>query len=254
METELWQNPEPGQIRLEPGDLHIWRARLDGAGPEDALLWQELSVLEQERAGRFQLERHRQRFVRAHALTRIILSKYLAIPAARLEFQALPEGKPELADPGLRSLKFNLSHSSDLLAIALSRQFEVGVDVEVHSDALDWRQIARTYFDPQECSFLDSIGEPAAQLASFYRIWTMKEAYLKARGQGIAAGLRHTIVATDRELPVRFQALPGGEMEMRRWQAFFFKPATGASGTVVIERGETPFRISRYDGSRITPS
>jgi 4'-phosphopantetheinyl transferase len=225
--------------------------RLDGIGTDDQVLWEFLSAPEQERANRFYFDLHRQRFLRTHAFCRKILARYTHLPAAQLNLQALPDGKPYLVDTTGQDIRYNLSHSGDLMILAVTTRSDVGVDVEIHSAALDWRQIAAAYFESREVAALEHLEDKDQQLACFYRIWTMKEAYLKARGQGIAAGLRHTIVQTGNGLPAAFEALPGGENEMRRWQVFFFQPATGASGTVVIERGTVPHQVTRVDGTFI---
>lgn len=249
MQPEPWDPPAAGQASIQPGELHLWRVRLDGIGADDQALWGCLSPQEQERANRFRFELHRQRFVRTHAFSRQIIARYTRVPAAQIAFLSRPEGKPSLADPGPRDIRFNLSHSGDLLALAVTSGREVGIDVEIHSDGLDWRHIAGSYFDAREAAALEGLPDPAQRLAWFYRIWTMKEAYLKARGQGIAAGLRQTIVKMGVELPTAFETLPGGENEIRRWQVLFFQPAGGVSGTVVIERGADPLRVTRFDGT-----
>jgi 4'-phosphopantetheinyl transferase len=251
LDQNRWEQPE-ARVIIQPGEVHLWRVRLDGVGTDDEILWGFLSANEQERAHRFRFDLLRQRFLRTHAISRNILARYQGIPAGDLAIQTLPEGKPYLADSGGLDLKFNLSHSGDLMVMGVSRQVEVGVDVEVHSDSLDWRQIARSYFQPAELETLEKIEGGETQKVSFYLIWTMKEAYLKACGQGIAAGLRQTIVNLKMGFPPVFETLPGGDDEIRRWQVILFQPATGASGAVVIERGSEPYRIIRYDWSSFT--
>lgn len=250
MDLERWEQPSEGKGIIEPGEVHLWRVRLDGIGVDDAILWGFLSTEEQERASRFHFDLHRQRFLRTHAFNRRLLAHYTSIPAGELEIRSLPEGKPTLAHSNGLDLRFNLSHSGDLMVLAIIRLVDVGVDVEVHSDRLDWHQIAASYFQDAELESLEKIEGDAARLAAFYRLWTMKEAYLKARGQGIAAGLRQTLVNPKSGFPPAFESLPGGENEIRRWQVFLFQPASGASGAVVIERGYEPYHILRYDTGR----
>ena len=251
MDQDRWEQPGERSI-IQPGEVHLWRVRLDGVGTDDKILWNFLSTDERERANRFYFDLHRFRFLRTHAIIRSLLARYTGIPARALVFQVLPEGKPYLIDSNGLDLRFNLTHSGDLMILGVTCQAEIGIDVEVHSDALDWRQIGASFFQPSELEMLDKIEGEAEKLVSFYRIWTMKEAYLKAGGQGIAAGLRQTIVDLKKGFPPGFAALPGGENEMRRWKVFLFKPSTGASGAVVIERDYEPYRIIRYDGFNAT--
>jgi 4'-phosphopantetheinyl transferase len=122
------------------------------------------------------------RFGLARGFLRALLGSYLGVPAGDLRFEYGPHGKPAL--PG--AIEFSLSHAGDLLAVAVGVDRAVGVDVEKSASSPDILALARRYFCPDEYRWLLA-REGADQTDQFFRIWTRKEAYLKARGVGIGA-------------------------------------------------------------------
>ncbi len=220
---------------LRPGQVHLWRAGLGLSSAESSLAWQMLSLEEQARANRFRFALHRGRFMAAHAFLRAILSRYIQIPANQIQLAATAKGKPHLADPS-SGFRFNLSHSGDLMVLALSWDIELGVDVEIHAAQIGWRDIARSYFSTGEQAALERESDEGSRLEKFYRTWTLKEAYLKARGDGLTDLLEQVEVDLGLEAVVQFLHLPGGEEEKPHWQVFSFRPASGASGALVTER------------------
>lgn len=104
-----------------------------------------------------------------------------------------PGGKPYVAGS---ALAFNLSHSGPWLALALAPAGALGVDIEVPRKPRDLLAIARHYYHPQETAHLQSLPE-TAQNRAFYRYWTLKEAYFKARGTGIAEGLGKVLISAE---------------------------------------------------------
>ena len=244
-ENTTW-NPSNNHPELLPNQVHLWRVRLDGVGYQDERLAAVLSVEEQERAQRFHFDQHRQRFIRTHAISRMILAKYTGIEPARLAFGAGARGKPFLVDEHSVPC-FNLSHSGDLMILGIADNLDLGVDVEIINDQVEWKQIAANFFNAGEMEKIASLPTEIEQLRSFYRVWTLKEAYLKARGDGLAGGLEQVVVNLDPGNPELFLAFPGGENEKRRWQAITFRPTAGACGALVAQRGQIPFKVVQYD-------
>jgi 4'-phosphopantetheinyl transferase len=235
---DSWQ-PPPENPQIQPGEIHLWRAELNAPSAAD---WSLLSPEEQQRAARFRFDLHRARFVRAHAITRLILASYTGIPPHQLQIEVNRFGKPFLAN----AVRFNLSHSGGLMLLGVTAGLEIGVDVEIHAEDLDWRQIAANYFSPREIAIIEGPTQDGARQAEFYRLWTLKEAYLKASGQGLAGKLDQVEVQLGPEGELTFLSLPGGENEKHRWQVFVFKPASGASGAVVVEKSQTAIRLLPY--------
>ena len=208
---ENWQSTrEPAPLRA--GQVHLWRAPLEPA-PE---LSATLSPGEWLRASRFHFERDRERFIATRGLLRTILAHYTNADASALKFAAGAHGKPELDGLGT-SLRFNLSHSDDLMLLAITHVREIGVDLEFMRDNLPFETLADHYFDPEEAWDLRLL--PAAQRAwKFYDTWTCTEARLKASGTGIANGFQ--VIAPD------------------RWSLLKLTPAVGYTAALAVEGGD----------------
>jgi 4'-phosphopantetheinyl transferase len=153
------------------------------------LNWQ--SMLDDEErvcANRYHFERDRDAFIAAHALIRIMLSDVYDVPPSSWRFVQGPHGKPAIAaDCSIRSLRFNLSHTRDLVACAISDGCDVGVDVEATERPADLT-LADRYFAPEEVIIIRSVP-PHRQRQLFFRFWTLKEAFIKATGEGLSRPL-----------------------------------------------------------------
>jgi len=180
----------PSAPALARGEAHVWLART-GAGAKSALAACEdlLDPREQARKARFRPADKRREFAIAHALVRVALSRYADVPPRAWRFVENAHGRPEIAGPaGVPPLRFNLSHADGLAACAIALENDIGVDVESCSRAVDLR-VASRFFARDEVRALEAL--PAARRARrFLELWTLKEAYIKARGLGLALPLR----------------------------------------------------------------
>lgn len=162
-----------------------------------AAWWDRLDAAEQARAARFRLEEDRRAYIAAHALLREMLERFGGLPASSWHFVAGPAGRPEL-DPAhaLPWLRFNLSHTRGLVACAVAAWDDIGVDVEDLARPEATPGLAERFFAPEEAAAIAAL--PAAERhAAFLRIWTLKEAFVKATGEGVAVGLQRFAVAPD---------------------------------------------------------
>ena len=208
---EHWQTSrEPAPLRT--GEVHLWRAALTPT----LKIRDVLSSAEWMCANRFQHERERERYIATRGLLRLILAGYTGGDPADLEFSTGPHGKPELSSPPT-ALRFNLSHSDDLLLLAVTHGREVGVDLEFMRPEVPFETLADHYFDPDDAWDLRLL--PVADRPwKFYDIWTCTEAQLKASGAGIAEGLR--VADPD------------------RWSMHKLTPAAGYAAALAVEGGE----------------
>ena len=142
-----------------------------------------LDTEERARKARLPTDAARALFEAAHAVTRLVLARYLGVSAGSIRFRRLPRGKPVIAAPA-SAVSFNVSHSGERALIAVCRGSEVGIDIERErpTDALS---IARRFFAPPEADAL-ALLPLDQQLPSFYRCWVRKESLLKATGDGFA--------------------------------------------------------------------
>ena len=174
---------------LAPGELRLWRVDLDSRETPLEILAACLAADEQRRAERFAREMDRRRFIVSHAAQRTILAQHLGIAPVDVTLTCRLGGKPELAtSTGKLPLRFNLSHSGELALVALTLEQEVGVDVEHVRPSIDASGIVERFFAAGERAVWRTLPEHE-QTAAFFRCWTRKEAYLKARGIGLSSGL-----------------------------------------------------------------
>lgn len=148
-----------------------------------------LSADEHARMQRFRFERDRNIYLVAHALVRTALSRYAPVAPAAWRFVTNAHGRPDIA-PGAcaRPLRFNLSHTRGLVAVAVALEREVGVDVEHMYPPTFSLDVAEHFFAPAEVAALLALPA-AARRDRFFAYWTLKESYIKARGMGLALPL-----------------------------------------------------------------
>jgi 4'-phosphopantetheinyl transferase len=168
--------------------ISVWMVAVDTV-PET--LWPRLDGLlvtaERKRAARFLFDRHLRQYKAAHALKRLMLTSAVGgvVAPGSWAFETDARGKPRVADGA--GLQFNLSHTRGLVACAVSWQVELGVDVE-NLDRRAPLELAGTYFAPAEQAWLRGLPT-AARPRGFFQLWTLKEAYIKATGLGLAQPL-----------------------------------------------------------------
>ncbi|MBR1001967.1 MULTISPECIES: 4'-phosphopantetheinyl transferase superfamily protein [Bradyrhizobium] len=152
-----------------------------------------LSDAELQRASQFHFAGDRTRYVHVHACLRLILARYLGRRPREISYRMNARGKPELGD-GAGLLHFNLSHTDDLALVALADR-EIGIDIEALRPFEDAMDLAGRFFCEQEAAEVRRAA-PAERAEIFLRLWTRKEAVLKALGLGIGDGLDQVRVPT----------------------------------------------------------
>jgi 4'-phosphopantetheinyl transferase len=183
----------------------LWWAIVD-APPADVVARWLATLDERERvqAGRFRIAADRDTYIAAHALTRALLSHVERRPPGAWRFVAARGGKPEV-DPALGPLRtrFNLSHTRGLVACAAALDNEIGLDAECEERDTSELDLARRFFAPEEVALLQGLP-PERRRRVFFRIWTLKEAYIKATGQGLACPLDAFAFSLD-PIAIRFR-------------------------------------------------
>jgi len=177
---------------LEPDGLLVRYAWTSGLEQPERLArgLRLLSDEERARAGRFHFERDRNSYVLAHALARTLLAQLTGREPQALRFALGEHGRPELDWPASSPrVRFNISHTHGLVACALALEHDVGVDVEHVERRLEIGRVAPSVFSPEERRALDALDGDALR-TRFFQLWTLKEAYIKARGMGLALPLR----------------------------------------------------------------
>jgi len=169
--------------------VQLWITQLRDSYPAVLLehFARMLDPVEQERWQRFLHARDRQRFLLARGMVRSLLAAKLGEPdPAALRFVHNAYGKPALATAAgaVPALQFNLSHTDGLLVLALSRKLALGVDVESIARKVEMLALSARFFTSGEHAALQELAG-SAQRERFFALWTLKEAWLKARGLGL---------------------------------------------------------------------
>jgi 4'-phosphopantetheinyl transferase len=173
------------EIQLPDNEVHVWDGSLDRSAEVVQRFRALLSADERERADRFRFDRARHRYVVGRGQLRCLLARYLGATPAELRFEYGAFEKPALA---ASDLSFNLAHSGAVVLFALTRGGEVGIDVELEESRPRDERLAERFFSPAEVATLRSL--PRSERArAFLRCWTRKEAFLKARGDGLQLAL-----------------------------------------------------------------
>jgi 4'-phosphopantetheinyl transferase len=194
-----------------------------------------LSGDETRRANRFHFGRDRRRYVAGRATLRVLLGRYLDRDPASLRFRYGAHGKPALGSlPGEPDVRFNLAHSEDLALLAFARGREVGVDLERMRPLPVVERIAETAFSCQERAKLKRLA-PEQRQAAFYAGWTRKEAYVKARGEGLGLPLGQFDVSLAPGEPAKLIEVRGAPREAGRWTLMALDVAPGYAAALAVE-------------------
>lgn len=228
---------------LGNGEIHVWRAFQPVSSDAYESLAQTLDEDERARAARFAFEPNRVAFTFARGVLRWLLARYCARDASRIRFSYGKFGKPALADNG-SGLRFNVSHSGDVMACAFARQQEIGVDVERLRADLGCTEIAHRFFAAEESELLLALP-PESQLAAFFRCWTRKEAFIKARGDGLSFPLKSFAVSLVPGDEPRLISILGDPKLAAAWTLQDIPVPSGYAAAIAVEGRD--WKISTYD-------
>ncbi len=163
-------------------EVHVWQASLDCI----ADFYNYLSIEEKLKAGRFRNQRDKQRFITSHGILRCILGAYIQSDPSSLKFERTKYGKPWISSYNFEiSIRFNMTHSEDIVCFIISKSNDVGIDIEKIKYDFDWDSIAELYFSPKEVTDLQVLPRKE-RIKLFFTLWTRKEALLKALGTGLS--------------------------------------------------------------------
>ena len=232
---------------LSDRELHVWNARFDPANAWPEQPARLLSDDEMERAERFHFDKDRADFIHARGVMRMLLGRYLDVPPAEVTFRYGRTGKPELS-PEFRdtSLQFNLSHSHGQLLFAIARHCAIGVDIEMIRPDTDIESIAERFFSFAETEQLRAVNGLGKRTA-FFNGWTRKEAYLKARGEGIGEGLDQFAVSLIPGKPARLLFDRRDPDAVSRWSIHDLATSSGFAAALVVEATDLTLKRFAWD-------
>jgi 4'-phosphopantetheinyl transferase len=216
-----------GRAWPQDATVDVWVAPLDAPPPVLDRLSAALSPAERRRAAAYRSASDARRFSAARGWLRHVLGDVLGLEPAAVPVSEDP-GKPRLLLGG--PPRFNLSHAGELVVVAVA-SFEVGVDVEDARSGRRWSDVAPVTCSPREAAALAEVPEDEREEA-FLAVWTAKEAYLKATGEGLAVPPERVVVG--RPVPDAHTAVRVDDGEPR-WWVRPVRPADGYVGAVAAE-------------------
>lgn len=242
----VWTLPPRDTMHISAVEVHVWRASLVQSRCHFAQLAETLSREERTRADQFRFRVHRDRFIARRGLQRSILSSYLDVPPAALEFRTMDYGKPEVARAQASSgLRFSVSNSGPRALFAIAANREVGVDLEEVQHFPGALSIARSFFSPREIAELRSVSSAKRDLA-FARCWTRKEAYVKAIGGGLSLPLDTFDVTAGQSYDWRSSRQ---RTEIDRWVVETLDVGDGFVGALAVEGRDWRLRLFELKGA-----
>ena len=229
-----WRLP-PRDLTLSLQDIHVWLISLEQPVGYVQHLLDSLSPEECTQADQFIFKRDRRRFITSHGALRMILSNYTGVDPAQLQFTYEPNGKPYLSKKINHSnFRFNLSHSNELAICAVTRDRELGVDLEYIRPIHNIDKIADRYYLKNKRDFFDGVSE-VQKTECFFAFWTSMEAYLKAHGVGLTSPLEYPGEYPVLEKPIRYSQINRDSQEHTLWTMLRFSPPNGYAGALVVE-------------------
>ena len=219
---------------VKPVNVTIWWMEFDSPSANTVAQWGAcLDSVETVRSTRYRFEEDRLSYMAAHWLLRAALASIARRPATSWRFVAEKLGKPAI-DPelGLPGYEFNLSHTRGFVACAVCLGAKVGIDVEALAPERADLDNATNFFNPAEVMILHS--KPVEQQPFvFFRLWTLKEAFIKATGEGLSRSLDSFSFSLD---PVSI-AFPSDDTdEAAQWQFAEIRPTTRHLLAVAVRR------------------
>lgn len=226
-------------ISLADSEVHLWLAFYDQISDQKlhAAYRKLLSPAEMHQEARFYFDRDKRRYLVTRALLRTTLSRYASIGPKEWTFSTNAYGRPEISNAREKELcvSFNFSHTHSLIVLGVTKRSALGVDVENWKARAASIDIAERYFASREVTELRSALHDQRQ-RRFFEYWTLKEAYIKARGMGLSIPLDKFSFHYSRNGAVAMAIDPELDDEPERWRFWQFCPAPDYLVAICAER------------------
>jgi len=231
------------------GHVVVWMAEVSAAQPALPFLEPCLDAQDRKRAAQFHFAEDRARYVLGRGLVRKILGHYLSQAPETIELAYTDRGRPYF--PGDESMRFSLTHAHDLVAVAITANARVGIDIEYLQRKLDLEGLAERILSANDFRVFEVLPDQV-RVPSFFRIWARKEAYLKATGEGITDGLKEISVSFDaEEMGTIVDARD--EADARNWRMHSLTLPAEYMGCVACDDAgkRVDFRRVRFEGGDV---
>ena len=217
--------------------IHIWSANLDQPESVAQKYYSVLSQQEKNQVDKYKIKELRYRYILSKGILRQLLADYLVCEYQEIEFEYNDFGKPGIAtSSNADDIRFNLSHSGNLAVFSFVKNKNIGIDVEQVQEIQDMDGVVNLCFSESEKEWFYRIS-PAEKKEIFYKIWTTKEAYIKAIGKGFSFSPNRINLELNSKNEIIFKEIIGKD-DLKRWKLYSFKPDPDSISSVVVENND----------------
>lgn len=227
-------------LELPANTIHLWHTVLDEI-TDQTLLTNYQTILNDEekiRWQKFRFAKHQHQYLVAHVLLRSVLSRYIDIAPQSWQFTSNQYGRPEISNSMQLPLRFNLSHTDGLVMCAVVLTADIGVDVEnTQKRQTLSTDIAKHCFSKYEIEQLYTLPE-SQQPQRFLEYWTLKEAYIKAKGMGLSLPLDQFSFMFTKNQPIAIKFAPELRDQPACWQFWQVYPSAHHIAAIAVKSAE----------------
>jgi 4'-phosphopantetheinyl transferase len=228
-------------IAIEDHQVHVWQANLKTLSVYAKDILKTLPPEELERANKLRFTRDREQFILRRYHLRLILSKYCGCQPYEIMFSYNTYKKPFIFIPEFKEIKFNLSYSKELMLVGLSKHDDIGIDIEKINDIRDLENVAIENFSLQELKLYNSKLD---KTDTFFKIWTRKEAFIKATGKGLYLSLKSFCVDINPSGNQEHLIIFNHPSESKLWRTVGLNTTDGYIASLAIKSDK--FKISYF--------
>jgi 4'-phosphopantetheinyl transferase len=235
MNTRFFQDRIPHDIQLKNDNVDVWCVSLLMDAFSLNSVRNFLAEDERMKADRLRFKRVREDYVAARGLLRLILATYLNVQPKELEFQYGQHGKPALADElSHTGITFNMSHSHGMALYCVGLEQELGADIEKIREDMSFEKIAKRFFSSLEYEALQKLPDDQLKYG-FFNCWTRKEAYIKAKGEGLSSLISRFAVSLAPGEPAALLDHQLDAGEVNRWSIMDLDVGPGYTAALAVE-------------------
>ena len=228
-------------MEIKDHQVHVWQANVNVSSGYPQDISKVLSPDEISRANKFKFPGDLEHFMLRRYQLRLILSKYWGCQPHELMFGYNLFKKPFINLPEPEGVKFNMSFSGNLVLVGLSKNHEIGIDIEKVRPMQDLENIARENFSIPE---VKSLNRRKDKINTFFRIWTRKEAFIKAKGYGMYYPLKSFCVNMNPSGRSEHLIIFNHPKESGLWRTTEIKTSDGYIASMAIK--SDAFQISYF--------
>lgn len=233
---------------ISDNSIHVWLITLSALRNKLHFFEEILSKEELNKASKFRFDKDRQQFIITRGILRYLSGNYLKINPKDVNLIYSEFGKPYF--DMYTTLKFNVSHAEDMAVIGFVHNYDFGIDVEYTKRTFDVLDIVDNYFSKQEIKALHKIARPL-QTEAFYRGWTRKEAFIKAKSKGLSFPLDSFSISIDSDENAQLYKTIWDENEKDLWRIIPFQTTKDYKAAFAVKGTLSSVKYFEFDSKTI---